>query len=224
MKKLFCSFLFCSALLGSHVSQASVVYFDDLDTVTTPTIQVPDNYAGFVWGSIGNPALTAINDAHYMGVGNYGNSYGSPSGENGVFNSGIVNIALSSGLPFDFNGAYFSPFTAYNNLTWLSSVATSITVEGYNGVNLVGTASMNFLTAEYLWLQADLKGVTKLVLTGSSPVVQPYQTWWLMDNFTYNENNQTIQPVPEPALFWLLGSGLLGLMGFNRKRAQSLTA
>lgn len=39
-----------------------------------------------------------------------------------------------------------------------------------------------------------------------------------MGIWAYRDN---VSPVPVPAAVWLFGSGLMGLLGFNRKRAQS---
>jgi hypothetical protein len=40
-----------------------------------------------------------------------------------------------------------------------------------------------------------------------------WETWYVRDS--------NVSSVPVPAAVWLFGSGLVGLMGFNRKRAQS---
>jgi hypothetical protein len=42
--------------------------------------------------------------------------------------------------------------------------------------------------------------------------------WPSIDNLVINEQ---VSQVPVPAAVWLFGSGLMGLLGFNRKRAQS---
>lgn len=206
--------LFCLALATAHAVQANVVDFDNLPPITN----VLPHYNGFIWGlNVGNPALFTVDDTTYTSVGNYGNSYNSPSGNNAVSNYGYVNISLSSGLAFDFNGAYFSPWTAYD--AYQSTTATKLTVAGYNGANLVGSVSMNFTGIGYSWLQADLLGITRLMIIGSDPyaLVLPRvfeNTSWLMDDFTYN---QTVNPVAEPADIWLTGAGLLALFGARKK-------
>lgn len=205
--------------LSVPVASADVVNFDDLILNVSGVLNVPAHYNGFVWGvSVGNPAFFAIADSAYTGVGNYANSYGSPSGENAVANySGEVRAFRSDGAPFDFNGADFSTWTSSDDLQ--TDSATSLTIEGYNGANLVGTASMNFAAGGYSWLQADLLGVTYLRFVGFSPVpgIGTERTRWLMDNFTFNESPAT---VPIPAAAWLFGSGMLGLAGFRRRRAE----
>ncbi|MCX7098950.1 MAG: hypothetical protein NTV43_13690 [Methylococcales bacterium] len=214
MKRLLFLTLLCSVFAGGNAN-AAVVNFDDLDTATTGSISVPLIYKGFQWGAI-NPSFTAINDAHWTGAGNYNNSVGAPSGPNGVLNSGIVNITRSDNSVFNFLGAYFSPFTSNSDINSQGSTALNVFVEGYNGANLVNTATIAFSAAGYVWLQADLIGVTSLSIYGTSPnpAIQPFQTGWLMDDFTYEPTSST---VPEPAPIWLFISTLAGLAVFGKR-------
>lgn len=211
MKNFLCTVLFLPMAMMSQTSHATVVNFDDLVLNASGVLNVPDNYGGFIWGpTAGNPRFFAISDTTYTSAGNYANSYGSPSGENAVSNyAGDVIVYLANGASFDFNGAHFSPFTIRD--LFQSDTATSLTVAGYNGATLVGTASINFPGIGYSWLQADLRGVTSLKFIGSIGNTQPAQTGWLMDNFTFNE---TAQAIPEPPTFWLVGAALLGLFGY----------
>jgi hypothetical protein len=93
-------------------------------------------------------------------------------------------------------------------------------VEGYDGANLVGTATMAFSAAGYVWLQADLTGVTSLTIYGTNPAIQPFETRWAMDNFTYEPST----PVPVPAAVWLFGSALAGLGLFGKRRSSRTSA
>ena len=65
----------------------------------------------------------------------------------------------------------------------------------------------------YDWVQANFLGITSLRLTGSNAIVQPYQTRWMIDDFTFNA---TSTGIPEPATLLLSLSGL-GLIGLSRR-------
>jgi hypothetical protein len=205
-------------LLSVPVAQASVVHFDDLVLNVSGVLNVPAHYNGFIWGtSVGNPKFFAIADSSYMGAGNYANGYGSPSGANAVANyAGEVVVQLSTGGPFDFNGARFSTWTSSDLMQFDS--ATQLTIEGYNGATLVDTALINFSAGGYSWLQADLLGVTSLRFVGFSPVpgIGTEYTRWLMDDFTFNE---TPAGVPVPAAIWLIAPGILAMFGALRRRS-----
>ncbi|HMY97617.1 MAG TPA: hypothetical protein PKO17_04995 [Pseudomonadales bacterium] len=216
MKKLLLGTLFNLALIGSHAAYANVVDFDDLETATYGSRTVISPYHGFIWGEINNPALIAINDAHWTGTGNYNNSPGAPSAPNGALNAGIVQVVRANGGSFDFTGAYFAPFTSGNDIDSQGSTALELFVEGYRNGILTGTVSTTFTTAGYRWLSANLNGVTSLKIYGTNPAIQPYQTRWAMDDFTY----QAAAVVPLPAPFWLMAASLVGLVGFVRTPAE----
>lgn len=212
-----------SIMLGAGSSvQAREINFDDLDTVTTGSIFVPHLYAGMAWGSAISPVLTALNDSHWTGVGNYNNpGNDSPSGDNLVLNSGIVSVATAINSAFDFNGAYFAPFTSGNDLASQGSTALTLVAEGYNNGAFMASASVNFQQAGFVWLQANFTGITELRITGLNPAILPYQTRWAMDNFSVTD---TIPSVPAPPALWLFITGLavLGLNRINKLRLPFL--
>lgn len=208
-----------AALLGwllaaAPLTYASVIDFDDIALNVSYVLNVPDNYGGFVWGEIGNPDLYAFGDPAYTGAGNYANSYNSPSGENAVSNyAGTVYIRQSSGAAFDFNGASFSTFTIADQTQ--SDSASQLTFEGFDGANLVRSMTVN-LGVGYDWKQADFLGITSLHITGSNAIVQPYQTRWMMDDFTFNATPVNV-PEPTTLLLSLTGFGLLARMHRARR-------
>ena len=178
--------------VANPVQAISIVTFDDINTSIPPTsgaTSVPYNYDGFFWGNNpGSNVLTAINNAIWTGSGNYNNSGNSPSGDNGVLlNTGIIDVSRSNGQVFNFNGAYFAPFTSGDNLNSQGGTATTVTVQGYNGSTLVRSDSITFSAAGYVLLSTNIENITSLRMTGSSPLVQNFQTSWLMDNFTYTD-------------------------------------
>lgn len=190
-------------LFASQV-QAAVVTFDDLDTATFGSKNVPFIYQGLAWGDGISPAVYAINDSHWTGAGNYNNpGNDSPSGENLVFNNGIVSVTQVSGAAFDFVGAYFAPFTSGNDINSQGSTAFTVLVEGLNAGVVVDSASVNFQQAGFVWLQADIHNITQVRISGLNPAILPFQTRWAMDNFTY------IPAVPAPPSLWVLAAGLV---------------
>ena len=75
-------------------------------------------------------------------------------------------------------------------------------MEGYASSVLVGSFSMPLSADRYDWLDVFFGDwVDELRFYASAD-----QTWWLMDNFTYEGG-----VIPEPASGLLLGSGLLAL-------------
>ena len=59
----------------------------------------------------------------------------------------------------------------------------------------------------------NLFGITELQITG----LGGGNSYWLLDNVTYNTEDNDVPGVPEPATMLLLGLGLLGLVGVRRK-------
>lgn len=199
--------MMCCALLAGQAARAEVLDFDDLVMNVSGVLNVPTPYRGFLWGTLGDTDLFAWGDSSYSAANSYGNSYNSPSGENQASNyAGPVLGRLASGNAFDFNGAYFSTFTIYDALQ--SDSAALLTLEGFNGATLVDSLTVS-LGIGYDWVQANFLGITSLRLSGSNAIVQPYQTRWMTDDFTFNA---TSTGVPEPAtlLLALFGLGLIG--------------
>jgi len=207
--------------VANPVQAISIVTFDDINTSIPPTsgaTSVPYNYDGFFWGNNpGSNVLTAINNAIWTGSGNYNNSGNSPSGDNGVlFNNGIIDVSRSNGQVFNFNGAYFAPFTSNNDLNSQPTTATTVTLQGYNGATLVGSDSITFSAAGYVLLSTNIENITSLRMTGSSPLVQNFQTSWLMDNFTYTD--ATAVPWETDALSLIGSTVIFGLGLWSRQK------
>lgn len=217
MRRLACISALAACLVATHGANAAVVNYDDLAT-PSGSVFVPGPYAGFIWGlNVSTPGLIAINDAHWTGAGNYNNpGNDSPSGENAVLGTGAVNVRRFDGGHFSFDGAYFSPFFSNNDYPdSQGATARSLTVTGYRDALVVGSVSVEFLRAGYVWVSANLDDLTHLVIGGQSPAIPDYATRWAMDDFTYDTRPSA---VPEPGSASLLGGALLLLLGLARRR------
>ena len=184
------------ASLMATPALAGVLYFDDIFTGGS-NAAMPVGYGGFTWSSGG---WAVESDTQYQGP-DYFNTYGAVSSPNAAFNwNGPGTVTVTRGTPFTFNGAYFTTWASEDDFEYWSS--TTITVEGYASSVLVGSVSMPLRANGYDWLDAFFGDwVDELRFHASAD-----QTWWLMDNFTYEAG-----VIPEPASAALLGGGLLAL-------------
>jgi hypothetical protein len=164
------------------------------------------NYAGLTW----EPGLS-------------GGGYNSNTGEwatptetssNPIGSRNVINYwgALSLGISFDstvdVNGAYFAMQGSSGNST------TGVRAHGYlNGVETSVTNWFTDIDATNSWFDMNLTNVDRVVI--ESQAVINGGGWYGMDNFTYNE---AVSAVPVPAAVWLFGSGIIGLVGFSRRK------
>jgi len=185
------------ATISGAMAANTVINFDDLSSGEA----IPSSYQGFNWSG----DWYAYSQDDYSA--NYGNSVTFPSYPNAAYNGfGVVDVSLSSGAAFDFVGAYFTGWAENNGNA--SFTAPSITVTGYNGATLVGSATMSLATDQFTWLAGNLDDVTSLDFNNGGADGQ----WWLMDNFTYSG------AVPDGGMtIALLGGALVGLQALRRK-------
>jgi hypothetical protein len=201
MKKAFYSIVFCSALLGVNAAQASEVEIDfDSDPSFHFGIGSPYQQEGF--------QITNSQD-NYNGLLFWGTEpyNADPDGNTLSHNYGGTTMTLTKigGGLFEFNTIDLAD--VFNNgsggdvqfdfLFGNSSTSqTTVTLDNLVGLqrftfNLLGLSQVSWtpLTTEGQWLQLD-----HIIVDAS------------------------VSQVPIPAALWLFGSGLLGLLGFNRKR------
>lgn len=155
-----------------------------------------------------------------------------------------IPIAVTLSEPGPVTGAYFTN-NAYAYWTMLEGDPYGftdpfgrgdwflLTITGYLDDEITGT--VDFYLADYrsenpddwyivdTWTWVSLAGLGRVasldfVLTGSDTGDYGLNTpaYFAMDNLNYSSGGA---PVPVPAAVWLLGSGLVGLMGLRRKLA-----
>ena len=199
MKKfliLLCGLVMIFGFAGA--AGATVLTFDDITTATTGTIS--NGYGGLNWDQIG-----CVNGADYHLGSGYDN--GTVSGDYVAANQ-WANVATVSDSFFDFNGAYFTG--AWND-------GLNINIQGLSGGTVLYNETIQVDHNGPTWFSANYIGINQLVISsygGTQAVVSGFGEHFAMDNFTFNET----APVPEPSTILLMGAGLLGLVGYNRKR------
>jgi len=82
-----------------------------------------------------------------------------------------------------------------------------LTIQGYDDGAPIFMVEATLNTAGPQWVAGNLASVDQLTFSTT-------EKWqFAMDNFTFNETSA----VPLPPSVWLLGSGLIGLVGLRRK-------
>ncbi len=179
-------------------SQAAILTFDDISTL--PEESPVNTYGGLTWDNMG------VVSANAMGGGYIGGGYdnGTVSGDYVAFNM-YANPLTVSGSVFNFIGAYLTG-------AWNDGLSIDI-VGRRNGADLY-SQTITVDTTSATWFGFNFLGIDELIFTsygGTNAGNGGVGIHFAMDNFTYS-------PVPVPAAVWLFGSGLLGLMGFSRRK------
>lgn len=181
-------------------ASATLLDFEGFDNKTA----LPNGYGGLNWSN-----MYAINGLNYA-QGNSGYRHGVVSGSNVAFNAWAdMAVTSSSGLDFDFNGAYLTG--AWND-------GLNIKVEGFNDGVLLYTQTVIASWYAATYFTFDFMGIDTLQFTsyGGTPVIADGKHF-AMDNFRFNEAPTNI---PEPGTMSLIGLGLVGLASLHRRRSR----
>jgi hypothetical protein len=182
-------------------AESAIVNFDDLST--------PDNSGGALWGTV--PASYAgftwtgwevQENSSYKSV--YNNTYNFPSTPNAAYNGGTGNatVTITSSGVFDFTSAYFWKWTQNNaGQSWS---AMSLAVSAFLNDVQVGSTQTITLASSPASVNLGFSGIDEIRFTTAA------NKYWMMDN-------ANMAPVPIPPTVWLLGSGLIGLVGLRRR-------
>lgn len=176
---------------------ATVINFDGLG------IGSLGSYGGLTWNNMYSYTYSDYNTG-------WSNTLTSVSGDGFAYNFSGLSARVGDGSDFDFNGAYLTGWLN-NDAEWYAN-APSVTIQGYNNGSLIDTFEAKLTVGTMSYFDVGMAGVNEIVFT---TIGEP--KWFLMDDFTYNES----APVPEPSTLLLLGSGLLGLAWYSRKRKKA---
>ena len=196
MKKfliLLCGLVMIFGFAGA--AGATVLTFDDISTAQSGTIA--NGYGGFDWDQFG----------YVNGVIGSGYDNGTVSGDYVAANQ-WANVATVGEFSFDFNGAYFTG--AWND-------GLNINIQGFSNGSVLYDETIQVDHYGPTWFAANFVGIDRLVIDsygGINAGIGGFGEHFAMDDFTFTE----AAPVPEPSTILLMGAGLLGLVGYNRKR------
>jgi len=209
MKQLILCMLLSIHCISS--SLAAVLTFDDIATDQTGLI--PDGYghSDFIWGeSEDGSSRGGLAYIHYSRHPGSGYDLGRVSGEYVGFEGwGSASfLTLESGT-FDFNGAFITA-------AWWDDL--QVVLEGYQNDTLLYSTTVTVNPTNPQWFDFNFNRINRLSFhsfggSGYDPNNLGNGNMFAFDNFTYELN-----AVPVPAAVWLFGSGLIGLIGFAKRK------
>lgn len=173
-------------------ASAATITFDEL-TPGTSGEAIPNGYAGFNWDN-----FYALDAQNFLG-GASGYGHGMVSPTNVGLNAFHNPASFSSATPFTLESAYVTK-------AWTAGITH---FEGYSGASLLYSMDVNSTTTEPTFVTFNWTGLTKVVMSDGNNTQHT-----AIDNITVNA-------VPVPAAAWLLGSGLIGLVGVARRKGAA---
>jgi hypothetical protein len=197
MKKtsMWCAIMLLLGLLGSGESNAFIIDFEDLPDVTPVTDQYSALGVTFSGGTIGE-----------AGVSLFEMEYPPRSGNKALLiDAGPLTLSFSSPVP-DFSAyvTYAAPLT----LTFYDSAGNQLAILNSLFASNLGLSGDMGSTPEELFAFQSGYGISKLVFD-----VIPDDSSYVLDDVSASS-------VPEPALWLLLGAGILSVCLVIRSSAR----
>jgi hypothetical protein len=204
MTKLVAFLSFCLLAISTNSFAYTITSPTDSSLVGGDVIDFSAQTVGrYTSLSIGDVTFTA-NDNDLSIASNYSGSYNTTGLylDNGDYSTnGFSSITFSfasdvNAFGFNFGASNYSwTLTAYDGSgSIIESMVISALIDSNNG--------------EFFGIAAN--GIAYAVLSNNDPSYD----WIFIDNFTTSA-------VPVPAAVWLFGSGLLGLIGFTKRKAAN---
>ena len=205
-KKTLIGFLLMIFLGPLGTINAAIVNFENLYTDELSLVFVPTLYEGFKWNTMSvytekygneNPAYLPLIVGQVSGVVyQHGGGFSAP--ESGSFD--LLSFSVSS---------------VYTQVQFFNVIGYRDGNEIYNNLLVAKTDfDLNTPGHQNISYNIDFNGIDEVRFWAATTA------HLVIDNIAYE--NFTGSPVPVPAAIWLLGSGLIGLVGFRKKNNKSL--
>jgi hypothetical protein len=174
---------------------ASMLTFDEWGAGYS---DIPDGYGEFHWVD----KDTGISWGYINAYSGAAIEQGTVSKPNVAYNGFGVDVWITRDSAFTFNGAYFT--------AWYEETL-NIVIKGYLGSTPLFETTVVANSTAPVYASLNWSGIDRLTFSPMSSATDRWYNHFSMDNFKYNE------AVPIPGAVWLLGSGLLGLIGLKRR-------
>ena len=212
MKKMYITIALCSmSLLYASISAATVMMTND------------------------RIAFEALGTIEYnYGFDEFGTGFSSPGNPwttHGVTYTNSDNLIIGTDTPYSTNGSSMMSNNYWNPLKGDVDASAAYDLFGFDSgwmnIDDGGTLISIMTNLNNYSFNVDLNQATHTDFFGFVADAGEYMTGFNifssvhhalvgMDNVTVGHQNN--EPVPEPATMLLMGTGLLGLVGYNRKR------
>jgi hypothetical protein len=197
-------------------SHASVIGFEDLLTRNNfSALGIVNTYQGYEWGygfGSGVASRTFIDDSTGWASATVSSPAlaPAPGGMGGTSYAWNWNGPQSLWIDFRTPTDLTSVALAVLSSPYINNAST-VQLFGYDATsNLVDTSAVLALTSTFQTLAANFSAINYLEIRANSNL-----RWFSVDNVIVSES---VSSVPEPATLFLVGSGLVGLGYFRRRK------
>ena len=183
----------------SSTVNAITITFDDHPDATQNSYGVIGTYKGYVFGS-----TFPADRMDWVDTVDSAFDYGSISGDFTMLNNygGNASITDKNNADFTFDGVWAKRWRTPPESGDYYNYGT---IQGYNNDVLIWEIE-TATNGSFTFFEAKTEPIDKLILEFAGA--------YMVDDLSLN----TVATVPIPASIWLFGSGLIGLIGFARRR------